>query len=118
MDGGAARGTLTPERHTGILRGATQRRGSTMAIFFVAVIPPEHYDSFKKVLNQNLPDSFDVWSFRHSERIATRTGKGQTIYEVKVSPDEFKRFCDATNSVHNLQSLDRFATEKAGGKHY
>jgi hypothetical protein len=89
-----------------------------VATFFVAVIPREHYDSFKKLLNQEVPDSFDVWSFRHSERIAARTSKGQTIYEVKVNPDEFTRFCQTTNSAYDLQCLDRFATEKAGGKRY
>jgi len=63
-----------------------------VASFFVAAIPPEHYDSFKRVLNQNLPDTFDLWSFRHSEKMAARTRHGQTIYEVKVDPDEFTRF--------------------------
>lgn len=89
-----------------------------MATFFLAEILPEHYDSFRKVLNQNLSDNFDAWSYRHSERIAARTGKGHVVYEVKVNPDEFTRYCQATNSVHDLQSLDRFASEKAGGKRY
>ena len=89
-----------------------------MATFFVAVISPEHYNSFRKVLDQNLPETFDLWSYRHSDRIAARTGKGHMVYEVKVDPDESTRSCTATNSAHDLQSLDRFATEKAGGKRY
>lgn len=89
-----------------------------MATFFLAEIPPEHYEAFRKILNPRLPDSFDAWSYRHSDRVATRAGKGHTIYEVKVNPDEFTRYCQATNSVHDLPSLDKFANEKAAGKRY
>jgi hypothetical protein len=89
-----------------------------VATFFLAEILPEHYDAFRKILNQSLPDSFDAWSYRQSERVATRAGKGHAVYEVKVNPDEFTRYCGATNSVRDLQSLDRFASEKAGGKRY
>ena len=48
-------------------------------LFFVAVISPEHYDSFGKVLDQNLPETFDLWSYRHSDRMAARTGKGHAV---------------------------------------
>ena len=89
-----------------------------MATFFLAEILPEHYESFRKILSQNLPDNFDTWSYLHSERVAARTGKGHVVYEVKVNPDEFTRYCQAKNCVHDLPSLDRFATEKAGGKRY
>ena len=51
-------------------------------------------------------------------RVAARTGKGHVVYEVKVNPDEFTRYCQAKNCVRDLPSLDRFATEKAGGKRY
>ena len=89
-----------------------------MPAFFLAVIAPEHYESFKKILNQDLPSTFDAWSYRHSERVANRTGKGHAVYEVRANPEEFSRYCHATNSVHDLQSLDRFASEKASGKRY
>lgn len=89
-----------------------------MATFFLAEILAEHYDAFRRVLGQPLPGNFEAWSYRHSERIAARTGKGHIVYEVKVNPDEFVRYCQATNAVHDLQSLDKFASEKAGGKRY
>lgn len=88
-----------------------------MAAFFLAEISREHYGAFTKIL-QELPDTFDAWSYRQSERIAARSGKGHTVYEVKVNPDEFARYCQLTNSVHDLKTLDRFASEKAGGKRY
>jgi len=90
----------------------------TLAAFFLAEISRERYDAFKKILGQNLPDSFDTWSYRQSERIASRSGKGHTVYEVKVDPDEFVRYCQLTKSAHDLKSLDRFASEKASGKRY
>jgi hypothetical protein len=89
-----------------------------LTAFFLAAISREHYESFKKILNQELSESFDVWSYRHSERVANRSAKGHAVYEVIVNPEEFSRYCQATNSVHNLQSLDRFASEKASGKRY
>ena len=89
-----------------------------MAAFFVAEISREHYGSFKKILDENLPETFDEWAFRQSERIAHRSGKGHAVYEVKVNPDEFTRYCQMTKSVHDLKSLDRFASEKASGKRY
>ena len=89
-----------------------------MATFFLAGIPPEHYDSFKKILGQDLPDSFDAWSYRQSERITKLSGKGHAVYEVKISPDEFTRYCQVTKSGINSKSLDGFASEKADGKRY
>jgi hypothetical protein len=90
----------------------------TLPAFFLAVISPEHYERFKKILSQDLPDTYDAWSYRHSERVANRTVKGHAIYEVIVNPEEFSRYCHVTNSVHNLQSIERFASEKASGKRY
>lgn len=89
-----------------------------MATFFVAGISPEHYDSFRRLLGRELPDSFDAWAYRQSERIAKLSAKSHAVYEVRANPDEFTRYCQATNSEINLKSLDTFASEKANGKRY
>lgn len=89
-----------------------------MATFFIAEILQEDYEAFRQVLKQTLPATFETWSYQHADRVAQRTNKGHVVYEVKVKPDEYSRFLQATQSVPDLQSLDKFASNKADGRRY
>ncbi|MGY4333572.1 hypothetical protein ACVWWG_007989 [Bradyrhizobium sp. LB7.2] len=88
-----------------------------MAIVFVPNIRQTDYKSFQDVVH-NAPGSFYEFNFLREKVVANLIRRGDTVENVEVNPQEFKRYCDETNSPNNLGSLDSFAIEKSKGKSY
>ena len=60
-----------------------------MALFYIAHIPPQHYDAFRGILHDHIPDTYDKWSQFHMNKAANLLGRGHTYKEVQIEPDEF-----------------------------
>jgi hypothetical protein len=69
-------------------------------------------------LKNDLPKTYEAWLYRQLGKKSDFISqwKGAEIIEVEVNPDDFTRYCDATNSNRTIETLDRFATEESFGK--
>jgi hypothetical protein len=63
-------------------------------------------------LKNDLPKTYEAWLYRQLGKKSDFISqwKGAEIIEVEVNPDDFTRYCDATNSNRTIETLDRFAT--------
>jgi len=86
-----------------------------MAIVYIPVIRADDYHAFERILRPHMPHTFDAWGELLTKKAAKAMGQGDTVRNVKVDPDEFARYLNATNADHNL---DDFAAEKSSGKSY
>ena len=89
-----------------------------MAHLYIAYIPPQHYDAFQRILQGNLPNTYDEWSEVHMRKAADILDAGDIYREVQIDPDEFAGACGSDGVDRTLQGLDRFAGLKArkGGR--
>jgi hypothetical protein len=84
-----------------------------MATVFIPMIAQADYDSFRRVLNRDLPDAYDKWLQCAAKMSEDNGSKGGISKLVQVNPGEFTRGADA-----NLHSLGNFAYEKGMGHRY
>jgi len=84
-----------------------------MARFYIAYIPPQHYDTIRSLLHGHMPDTYDEWTQFHTQKAADLLDAGDFYREVQIDPDEFARHCDAHGDDRTLQGLDRFARLRA-----
>jgi len=84
-----------------------------MAHFFIAYIPPQHYETVRRILNGHMPNTYDEWGQFHVDKAANLLSKGHTYKEVQIDPDEFSRYCDRNGEQRTLRGLDNFADWKA-----
>ncbi len=84
-----------------------------MAHFYIAHLPPQHYNAFRDILDAHIPNAYDEWRKFHVQKAANILYSGHTYVEVQIDPDEFARACDANRVERTLQGLDHFAGLKA-----
>jgi hypothetical protein len=65
---------------------------------------------------QGAPAAFKEWQRRMMRKALDLSVKGWRVESVELDPDEFRRDCDLTRSLHNLDSLDNFAFKVAQRK--
>jgi hypothetical protein len=85
---------------------------------FLPLIGSEDYDAFRRLLNPDLPDTFDAWFNLHTEYRTDLRKKGEIVEEVEVNSHEFTRFLRATGRRANLKALEEFTLGKARGNQY
>ena len=76
------------------------------------VIGPKHYDAFRNVMKDNLPDTYDEWEKLHFEQVTDCLRQGLPYNEVPITPDEFSAYCRANGHSPKAIILRRFAREK------
>jgi hypothetical protein len=84
-----------------------------MAHFYIAHLPPQHYNAFRSILDTHIPDTYDEWSKFHLQKAANILVSGHTYLELQIDPDEFAMACDSNRVERTLQGLDHFAGLKA-----
>jgi len=89
-----------------------------MSIKFIPTIAKADYESFRRVINRNLPNTYDEWLYLAAKVSADNVSKGNISNPVELNPDEFRRYCTATGAAPDLQALDNFAYEKGMGNKY
>jgi hypothetical protein len=89
-----------------------------MVTMFIPTIAAKDYDAFRRLMNRDLPDSYDKWLHLVLQMTADNDGKGHISEPVDLDPHEFTRFLGATGNTANLHSLRNFAFEKGMGHKY
>jgi hypothetical protein len=83
-----------------------------MNTMFLPAIRHEQYQSFRRVLNREIPETYEEWKHLSSLKVADSEGKGHKVREVEISPEEFTRFLNRRGEKATLQMLDHLAFEK------
>jgi hypothetical protein len=89
-----------------------------MPQYLLALINPGDYDSFRRILDPDCPNTYDEWSDLHVKQLADLLARGETYREIQVNPDEFIRFCASRKATPNYQLLRDFAVKKGSGNSY
>ncbi|HME86487.1 MAG TPA: hypothetical protein VKG91_18575 [Roseiarcus sp.] len=85
-----------------------------MAIHVFPVIRGEDYDSFRRIIDADFPNTFDEWLNQQSQLAAQKLGSGFTIRHIEVHPDEFTDFLRKSGRRASRHALDNFALQKSG----
>ena len=85
---------------------------------YLPFLSPRDYDTFRRILHFDLPNTYDEWFTLHTKERADRGRAGCPVREIRVNPNEFSRFLSARGLTGNRNALTEFVLEKAGGKSY
>jgi hypothetical protein len=69
-----------------------------------------HYDSFRRILKGQIPDTLQEWEHLRAKQAAQHYG--HSFIDIEVNPDEFARHCHATNTPNNLNALENLVFHK------
>lgn len=89
-----------------------------MGKVYLAVIIQDDFESFRKLLHPNFPDTYDEWRNLRAKWHKNHRTEGDTILDVNIKPDEFIRFLNATGKGYDLQCLLTLAEEISNGRRY
>jgi hypothetical protein len=76
------------------------------------------YESFRTILGSHIPDTYDKWLDLRAKWEQNAIEDGFVIIDVKIDPDQFRRFRAATGSPANMNSLTKFTILVAEGHVY
>jgi hypothetical protein len=79
------------------------------------VIRVEDYESFRRILRTDIPDSHDEWLDLFAKWAVEYSQGPNAIREIEVKPDKFSRFLNATENTPSLNTLLLFAAALADG---
>jgi hypothetical protein len=82
------------------------------------IIQAPDYNAFRRILNDQLPDTYAEWLQDHTEAMKEFINRSEPYRGIEVNPQEFVRFCLSRNAVATIQLLADFAVEKTSGKTY
>jgi hypothetical protein len=83
-----------------------------MATFYVVYIRPEDYQTFRRLLHNNIPDAYDKWLYFRDKETAEHQGGGHAVKAVEIRPDEFTAYCDRIGAARDIHTLRGLASEK------
>jgi hypothetical protein len=86
--------------------------------FHVLVIAPEHYEMFRQVLHNYIPDSYDRWLRHRADERANLAGKGYEVVGVEINMNEFIGYCDRAGAKRDIHTLRGIVQLKGTGQPY
>jgi hypothetical protein len=89
-----------------------------MATLFVPQIAEQDYESIRRLLNRDIPDTYDKWLNLIFECVTNNQATGHISETIDIDPNEFGRYLRATGAEANLQGLRNFAFQKGTGHKY
>jgi hypothetical protein len=92
----------------------------SMPKFSIPIIREQDYESFRRILKDDIPATYEAWRNRQLRQKAQLGAQWldslAEFIEIEIDPNEFTAYCDRTHSNYTVESLDRLAIEKAFGK--
>jgi hypothetical protein len=85
---------------------------------FIPMIAKDNYESFKRILNRHLPDTYDEWLYLTAKRSLENVAMGNASEPIEAHFDEFIRYCLTVGDDPDLNVLDNFAYQKGMGNKY
>lgn len=89
-----------------------------MSTFYIPTIAPADYKSFRDILNNDIPDSYDEWLYLARKKALDNEAMRNINEPAKVDPGEFSRYLRTIGAEATAQSLYNFAFEKGSGNAY
>jgi len=90
-----------------------------MSIFYFPKIAAADYESFRRILKDDIPDTFDMWTRSQDSQKAEhilKWGADSKCVHVEVDANEFAAYCRATGNDYTPYSLRNFLYEKGSRK--
>lgn len=84
-----------------------------MATRFAPLILRDDYDAFRRLLNDDLPNTYDEWSETQNQEILQLVKAGITCRNIKINPDEFAAYCRAVGQSPNRYLLNDFVVAES-----
>ena len=103
---------LTPGPRVAILTLSGHFLGGVMDCLYFPVIDQGDYNSFRSIMHDELPATYDEWLQRHADRVAYYR-ETRKIIEVKVKANDFAAYLRTRSHGANMNSLYAF-TELVG----
>jgi hypothetical protein len=85
-----------------------------MAIFCRPTIAKTDYDAFLRIINADMPYTFDIWAYQQSKLAGEKLASGITVRSIEVYPDEFVAYLTKRGRRASRHELDSFAFYKSG----
>jgi hypothetical protein len=85
-----------------------------MSTFFFPKLDASNYQSFRRLINDEMPETFNEWSQRQSlkkDQYLLNLHPDRLCVDIEINPDQFSKYCRSTNSSNTLDTLDRLAAE-------
>jgi len=85
-----------------------------MATAYLPLINPGDYETFRGILNEDMPSTYDEWAQLHAKMLTDLLRQGESYREIQINPDELRRFCTRRKTSASYQLLRDLAVEKGG----
>ena len=89
-----------------------------MASTYLARINQSDYEMIRGILNDDLPDTYQVWLDFQSKGETNFKRQGQTVNYIVIVPDEIARYCGAHGGHRSRHGLLHFVMKKSQGENY
>jgi hypothetical protein len=80
-------------------------------IIGIAWFDENDWEEWKKISDDKLEDNYDDWVIEASLVKSKLEEAGQTVKQIKITPDNFKKWCKKKNKKLNSSSRSEFVTE-------
>ena len=90
-----------------------------MPIFFFPKLTADNYQTFRRLLNNDMPETFAQWKQQQTSKKDGRCLEWHPYgicIDVEITPDEFSQYCAATGYNCTQHALDSLAFEKGAPK--
>ena len=87
-----------------------------MVTTYLPLIRESHYKAFRGFMGNNLPDTYDEWGYLALKDKSDFIARDETIRDIEVYLDEFRRYVAAYGNERTLHALRNFAFEKGSGQ--
>jgi hypothetical protein len=89
-----------------------------MANVYLARINPSDYEMIRGILNDDLPDTYQVWFEFQLKGEVDHRRQGDAVGHIPIDPDELARYCGSHGGHRSHHGLLHFVMEKSKGKKY
>ena len=89
-----------------------------MASTYLARINQSDYEMIRGILNDDLPDTYQVWLDFQSKGETNFKRQGQPVNYIVIDPDEIARYCGAHGGHRSRHGLLHFVMKKSQGENY
>jgi hypothetical protein len=89
-----------------------------MASTYLAQINPSDYEMIRGILNNDLPDTYQVWLDFQLKGETNLQKRGHTFSHIEIDPGEIARYCGTHGGHRSRHGLLHFVMKKSQGENY
>jgi hypothetical protein len=84
-----------------------------MSIFYSPIIKPDDYNSFRDIINSDMPNAFNEWTNQQAQADLQHAKSGINVKGIEVDPDKFRDYLRAAGAKATRHELNNFAFHQA-----